>query len=113
GCALAPMGRYAALFADAARSGQVAASPVFGKSMVSGTQGPVVLLAYPLSTGSGAGMGYALGVMQLSAILNEAMGPYNKSIKAGFAYQDKGDREAMIWGPGARQPLSGWFGASR
>jgi signal transduction histidine kinase len=120
GLDLARLPRFAALFNDAAKSNAVAASMPMGQALVAGTQGPVVLLAFPLRPPPAADddaaamplQGYALGVLQLQSLLAEAFGPSGAPVEAAIAYQDNLKAGAMVLSAGQPVPATSWFGSA-
>lgn len=104
--------RYAELFADAAQSGRVAASAPLTQTLVAGPREPALLLAFPLSANSGVGLGYALGVLQLSPIIAQAGGPSDTGIQAALAYQ-AGKAPPIVWSEKAHQTVAQWFGDAK
>jgi signal transduction histidine kinase len=91
----------AQLFQTAEQTGRVAASPPVSHSLVSGTQGPVVLLAFPLATSpgtnaAGAPRGFALGVLQLQSIVREVLGSVASPVQVALAYPQAGSSAPML-----------------
>src|ERR1700742_2835750 len=92
---------YADLFRDADRNDHIAASPPLTRTLVAGTHGPAVLLAYALSpdatqepnvlTHHAPPQGYALGVLRLESIIQEVLGN-SAPIQAAIAYQESPGR---------------------
>jgi len=90
GLDLAQMPRFARMFQAADQSGRVAASTPVHHSLVSGVRGPSLVLAFPLNTGAkGASQGYALGVLQLQTVIQEALGP-SAPIQLAITYREDG-----------------------
>jgi signal transduction histidine kinase len=120
GLDLARLPRFAALFNDAAKANAVAASMPMGQALVAGTQGPVVLLAFPLRPPPAADddaaamplQGYALGVLQLQSLLAEAFGPSGAPVEAAIAYQDNLKSGAIVLSAGNPVPATRWFGSA-
>ena len=121
GLDLSGIPRYADLFRAAGKSGRIAASAPLTHALVAGTHGPAVLLAYPLSLNAakrpaavaeGAQpQGYALGVLQLEAIIAEAMGS-DAPVQATIAYQDNASGPPLLFArSSATDPISlqSWF----
>jgi two-component system sensor histidine kinase/response regulator len=76
----------------AEQSGRVAASQPLQHALVAGTQGPTMLLAFPLITApaadaAGTPQGFALGVLQLQSLVDEALGPVSGPLQVALAYQ--------------------------
>src|SRR6185312_3571104 len=121
GLDLSRIPRYAELFRSAQRTGHIAASPAASHAMVGETSGPTVLLAYPLSQVSGADtqatgalQGYALGVLQFQAIIDEAMGPSAAPIQAAIAGQADPRAPVTIFASGGETvSLDHWVGGAR
>jgi len=99
--------RYAALFAEASKSGKVVASAPLVRTLVTGSREPALLLAFPLNANSGVGLGYALGVLQLSPIIAQANGPSETGITAALAYQERG--APQVWTGQGSQSATRWF----
>ena len=120
GLDLSRLPRFAELFRIADRTGQVAASAPVSQALVAGTHGPAVLLAFPLrlnaakDTGAAGAppQGYALGVLQLQALIDAAMGPSGTPVEAAVAYQDNARAGAVVFAANAAaRPVTAesWF----
>lgn len=112
---------YAELFRSAGQSGRIAASAPLTHTLVAGTRGPAVLLAYPLSPNfakrpdAGADgappQGFALGVLQLEAIITERIGA-SAPVQAAIAYQDNAGSAPQLYIPSSTaDPVNprSWF----
>ena len=121
GLDLSNIPRYAELFRAAGESGHIAASAPLTHTLVAGTHGPAVLLAYPLSPNAAKRpdvaadgsppQGYALGVLQLEAIISEGMGA-SAPVQAAIAYQGDAGSAPLLFTPGsATGPVDpqSWF----
>jgi signal transduction histidine kinase len=103
---------YADLFRDAGRDGHVAASPPLTRTLVAGTYGPAVLLAYALSPNTAqkpdapanhaTPQGYALGVLRLESIIQEVLGP-SAPIQAAIAYQESVSQGPLLVMPDGKE----------
>ena len=114
GLDLSGIARFAELFRAAEQTGRSAASAPVANTLVAGTRGPAILLAFPLTpdaASSEAPRGYALGVLQLQTIIEEALGPSGAPIQAAIAYQQNPHAPAMILLPDAKTGIAadGWF----
>jgi signal transduction histidine kinase len=106
---------YAHLFRDARQSGKAAASPPVTRALVEGARSPIVLVAFPLNLSgarhgvvSGA-QGYALGVLQLSRVVQDAIGSRAAPIQAAIAY-GTGENPQVFGSGGRTLGLDHWFG---
>jgi signal transduction histidine kinase len=106
---------YARLFRAARRSGQVAASPPVSRALVGGARPPIVLVAFPLNLQTGArranvsgAQGYALGVLQLSRVVQDSIGSRNAPIQVAIAYG--AGANPQVFGAGQTLSLGRWFG---
>ena len=106
---------YARLFRAARQSGRVAASPPVSRALVGDAHPPIVLVAFPLNLPGGArhadisgAQGYALGVLQLSRVVQEAIGSRNAPIQAAIAYGAGANPD--VFGAGRTLGLDHWFG---
>ena len=104
GLDLSTIPRYAALFAAARQSGSVVASPPVNNSLVAGAGGPMLLVAYPLATNTKKG-GYALGVLELNAILRQARTIAAPGLEAQIAWQSGAQPKVAASG----QALNAWL----
>ncbi len=117
---------YAPLFEQAARTGKVVVSAPVARALVDGARAPIVLVVFPLNhpaihlpnrreknpaaakeTASGP-LGYALGLLQLDRVIQDAIGP-RAPIQAAIAYGPA----RTVYLAGAREQTSGlarWFG---
>ena len=111
GLDLSALGDFSPLFQDAGRSGKVAASAPVTRSLVAGTHGPVILLAFPLSpdAASTSPQGYALGVLQVQSLIDEAMGASPGPVQAAIAYAPDAQAPALVFAGGKPQALEAWF----
>jgi signal transduction histidine kinase len=88
GLDLSSIPSLAQLFRDAERTGRVAASAPVSHTIVSGTHGPAILLAFPVGASHGAPgtpQGFALGVLELQSVLSEVLGPAAVPLQATLA----------------------------
>ena len=98
------------LFITAGLTGRVAASAPMTHSIVSGMRGPTVMLAFPVDppaskeTTRGMPQGFALGVLQLDAIIEETLGSAGVPLKAALSQSASGaapllstDGTAQTW----------------
>ena len=107
GLDLSNIPRYGALFAAARQEGAVVASPPIANSLVAGASGPLLLIAYPLSATTGQG-GYALGVLELNAILRQARIVSAPDLEAQIAWRDRSSDAPNLAASG--QGLDAWLG---
>ena len=104
---------YARLFRAARLSGRAAASPPLTRALVGGAQSPIVLVAFPLNLQHGAhranlsgAQGYALGVLQLSRVIQDAIGSRAAPLQAAIAY----GVNPQVFAQGRNLGLGRWFG---
>jgi signal transduction histidine kinase len=109
---------YAPLFEAALRTGKAAVSPPLARALVEGARQPIVLVVFPLNplkattvnlAGDGP-EGYALGILQLDRVIEDAIGP-NAPIQAAVAYSDRA--APLVYLPGAHEQtveMARWFG---
>ena len=121
GLDLSQLPRFADVFHAAEQGGQVAASAPMSQALVAGTRGPTVLLAFPLRLGTTKGsedapaapsQGYALGILQLQTLIQDAIGPSGAPVEAAVAYQETPRGPAMVFGnDAAARPgtAANWF----
>jgi signal transduction histidine kinase len=100
GLDLSAVPSLAQLFQTAEQTGRVEASAPVSRAIVSGTRGPTILLAFPVSaakdaTGA-APQGFALGVLQLQSIIEEALGTVTVPVQATLATIDPASRAPMV-----------------
>lgn len=80
------------VFATALQTGHVAASAPVAHSMVAGTQGPAILLAFPVGASTPKDVsaappqGFALAVLQLQSIIDEALAASTIPVQATLAF---------------------------
>lgn len=109
---------YAPLFEAARLSGRAAASPPLARALVEGARQPIVLVAFPLKRpapaatkgNSGGPEGFALGILQLDRVIEDALGPA-APIQAAIAYAPSGTPRVYL--PGAHEQtiaMRQWFG---
>jgi signal transduction histidine kinase len=102
------------LFRTAEQSGRAAASAPLLHPLISGTQGPVVLLAFPLVSSpdaAGAPRGFALGVLQLQSIVQEVLGSVGGPVQVALAYpQSLGDAPMVL---SSKATAKDWLGAAQ
>ena len=109
GLDLSQLPRFADVFRAAEQTGLVAASAPMSQALVAGTRGPTVLLAFPLRPARAADddaaamptLGYALGILQLQTLIQDAIGPSGAPVEAAVAYQDNPQQAAMVFGSDA------------
>jgi signal transduction histidine kinase len=120
GLDLSRIPRFADLFRSAQQTGRIAASAPVSHPLVADTYGPVVLLVFPLSPvaavpdAAAAGVppqGYALGVLQLQALIKEAIGPSTAPVQAAIAYQENSHTAPSVFSGDAAHPMAAdsWF----
>jgi signal transduction histidine kinase len=110
---------YAQLFREAKKSGrQVASSPV-SQSLVEGATPPIVIVVFPLNRvkyarGRAAPEGpegYVLGVLQLKAVVEDAI-ELRAPVQAAIAYTQPGKADAFLLGQQkGHNSLEGWLGS--
>jgi signal transduction histidine kinase len=109
---------YAPVFEAALHTGQAAVSPPLSRALVEGARQPMVLVAFPLNRQTRAKVrgdadgpeGYALGILQLDRVIQEAIGPA-APIQAVIAYGSPTAPKVFL--PGQREQttdLSHWYG---
>jgi signal transduction histidine kinase len=109
---------YAPLFETALRTGQAAVSPPLARALVEGARQPIVLVVFPLNRSGGKAVkvnpdgpqGYALGILQLDRVIQDAIGP-GAPIQVAVAYGPGAAPKVYL--PGLREqtaPLASWFG---
>jgi len=113
---------YAPLFDAATRTGKVVVSAPVPRALVDGARAPIVLVVFPLSRPQNnvapaakagapkAPEGYALGVLQLDRVIEDAIGP-RASLQAAIAYGPAKAPVVYTAGPkGQTENLAHWFG---
>ncbi len=122
GLDLSQLPRFAEVFRAAEQTGEVAASSPMSQALVAGTRGPTILLAFPLRLDAAKAedddaaamppQGYALGILQLQSLIQDAIGPSGAPVEAALAYQANPGGAAMVFGAdAAARPGSAanWF----
>ncbi|MES2294060.1 MAG: CHASE domain-containing protein [Pseudomonadota bacterium] len=113
---------YAPLFDAATRTGKVVVSAPVPRALVDGARAPIVLVVFPLSRPQNSGVtaakagaprapeGYALGVLQLDRVIEDAIGP-RAPIQAAIAYGPATAPVVYTAGlKGQTENLAHWFG---
>ena len=113
---------YAPLFDAAAQTGKVVVSAPISRALVDGARAPIVLVVFPLSRPQNnvtmatkaaarkAPEGYALGVLQLDRVIEDAIGP-RAPVQAAIAYGAA--KAPVIYTAGLKgqtETLAHWFG---
>jgi signal transduction histidine kinase len=109
---------YQPIFQRAELSGKAVASAPLDHALLEAVDGPLLLVAYPLkrdpklSKGSGGEtlQGYALGILQLSKVIESTLGNHS-SLQAAIAYGG-GEPKVFEKGSGRKASISEWYGAS-
>jgi signal transduction histidine kinase len=122
GLDLSQLPRFAGVFRAAEQSGHVAASAPMSQALVAGTRGPTVLLAFPLRPNVAKAedddvaamppQGYALGILQLQTLIQDAIGPSGAPVEAAVAYQETPRGPALVFGSDAAarpSTAADWF----
>ncbi|HSS12338.1 MAG TPA: ATP-binding protein [Rhizomicrobium sp.] len=109
---------YSGLIAEARKIGRQAASGPVSQSLIDGAEPPIVLVAFPLNRpkgpvgpGSPEGpRGYVLGILQLNAVIADAMGP-RAAVQAAIGYGDSAHPSVLLGGQRAQDAsFEHWFG---
>jgi len=110
---------YAQLFDAADRTGRESASPPLARTLIEGTRGDVVLIAFPLNSSTHvphaadappSPQGYALGVLQLDQIVADTMDAHAAPIQAGIAYGGGPHQVMLSEGGQGSVAMAGWLG---
>lgn len=113
GLDLATFPSLAQLFQAAERTGHVTAAAPTTQPLVAGTHGPAMMLAFPLgiSDGANAPQGFALGILQLQSLLEDALGPISDPIQATLAYSPSPASAAAVLS--SNVTASDWLNSAR
>jgi signal transduction histidine kinase len=105
------------LFMTARQTGRAAASAPVTHSLVSGTRGPAILLAFPVGLSGPkeapgtAPQGFAVGVLQLQSIIEETLQATAVPVQAGIAFTQPAVGKARMLNSDV--PVKAWLGAAQ
>jgi signal transduction histidine kinase len=101
----------------ALKTGHAAASAPVTHSLVSGAQGPTILLAFPVDAPpakdaeAAPPQGFALGVLQLQSIIEETLGASGIPVQAALAFTQPGSGTSLVLA--SNVTATAWLGETK